>query len=159
MKPPSSSTNSLQTPILSLEEPAQIQPAKPFILGILGASEHFTKQSILDEIMNPILSELGRMPSSLLLPAEGTSSTLLAVWAERLNVTSSEYECDWRTLGKRARAMRDARILREATHLILFCGAKSDYYEKIATREVKKGRVVYAVDGKTHELTEWVLST
>lgn len=98
------------------------------------------------------------MPSSLLLPAEGTSSTVLAVWAERMGVGCSEYECDWRTLGKRARAMRDTRILREATHLILFCGAKSDYYEKLAAREVKKGRVVYTVDGKTHELTEWVLS-
>lgn len=157
IKLPSSSTN-CQNDILSLEEPSLIQPAKPFVLGVLGSSESFTKDSILTSIVNPVLAEQERMPSLLLLPAEGSSSTLLSVWAERLHIPCSEYECDWRTLGKRARALRDSRILRESTHLILFCGTKSDYYQKVAEREVKKRRVVYTVDAKTGELEEWVLA-
>lgn len=161
-KAPSSSENSKKTPVeplLSLEDPALIQQAKPFVLGVLGVTEKLTKGTIHDSIMNPILAEQGRMPSSLLLPAEGMSSTLLSVWAERFNIPCAEYECDWRTLGKRARAMRDSRILKEATHLILFCGPKSDYYEKLASREVKKGRVVYTVHAETQELEEWVLGS
>ncbi len=152
-KPPSSSTSS----ILQLEDPASIQHAKPFILGVLGNTERLNKQSLHDTIMNPILAEQGRMPASLLLPAEGMSSTLLAVWAERFKIPCAEYECDWRTLGKRARAMRDSRIVKEATHLILFCGPKSDYYEKLAAREVKKGRIIYTVNATTQELEEWVV--
>jgi hypothetical protein len=157
-KLPSSSTNSA-TAVLELEDPALIQQAKPFILGVLGATEKLNKQSIHDTIMNPILAEQGRMPSSLLLPSEGTSSTLLAIWAERFKVPCAEYECDWRTLGKRARAMRDSRIVKEATHLILFCGPKSDYYEKLAARELKKGRVIYTVNSTNQELEEWVLGS
>ncbi len=53
--------------------------------------------------------------------------------------------------------MRDARILKEATHLLFFLGKSSDYYEKIAIREVKKGRVVYTVDPTTHKLVLWEL--
>lgn len=145
------------TQILSLEDTDTIHQGKPFILGILGSSEKFDKDSIRESILMPILAEQDRMPSSLLLPAEGSSSTCISVWAERMKIPCAEYECDWRTLGKRARAMRDARIVKESTHLILFCGAKSDYYEKLAAREVKKGRIVYTVNSTTNELEEWVL--
>jgi hypothetical protein len=143
-------------PILELEDRAVIQEAKPFFLGVLGATERYTKESILNDVINPILEQEGRMPTHLLLPAEGTSSMLLSIWAERMRLTTAEYTCDWKTLGRRARALRDARILKESTHLILFCGAKSDYYEKIAQREAKKGRTVFTVS-PAGEITEWTV--
>ena len=139
-----------------LESSSLIKHAKPFILGILGSSESYTKETILNDVLYPILEQEGRMPI-LVLPSEGTSSTLLSIWADKLNLSCTQYECDWKRLGKRARALRDSRILQESTHLILFCGARSDYYIKVAQREAKKGRVVFTVDAKSGELTEWVL--
>lgn len=141
-------------PILELEDSSSIKAPKPFYLGILGATEKFTKESILSDVINPILEQEERMPTRLLLPSEGTSSLLLSIWAERMNLQSAEYTCDWKTLGKRARALRDSRIIKESTHLILFCGAKSDYYEKLAQREAKKGRIIYTV-ASSGDITEW----
>ena len=140
-----------------LEELSSIKPVNPFVLGILGSTESFDRETILDAVLYPVLQELSRMPSRVIMPAEGKSSILISAWANRLSVPTLEYQCDWKTLGKRARALRDARILREATHLILFCSAKSDYYIKTAQREAKKGRTVFTVDGKTAEIQQWIL--
>jgi hypothetical protein len=40
---------------------------------------------------------------------------------------------------------------------VFFVGSRSDYYEKMAIREAKKGKTVYTIDGSTKELVKWVL--
>jgi len=95
------------------------------------------------------------MPDSMLLPTDGATSLLLQVWGEKHTVPLTCLDADWAKLGKKARALRDARILKEATHLLIFLGKRSDTYEKVAIRECKKGKVVYTLDAQSKELVEW----
>jgi hypothetical protein len=128
---------------------------KPIILGILGNSKAatWTRDTIAESVMNPVISEIG-LPTTILMPTEGSTSILLQVWSDRQNIPTQPIDADWIRLGRRARALRDGRILKESTHLIFFLGPKSDYYEKVAIREAKKGKKVFTVDGKTNEITE-----
>lgn len=139
-----------------LEDTQLLPPPKPMCLGVLGQSSasFWTKDSISEKIMFPILSELGRMPESILCGAEGQTSMLLEWWAARQDIPIQVYEANWSKLGKRARALRDARIIKEATHIVAFLGERSDTYETIAIRELKKGKNVFTVDANTYELQE-----
>lgn len=136
-----------------------LTPYTPFVLGVLGSSNAKTwnMDSIMKLLMEPLVEEQERKPEKMLLPADGTTSLLLETWAGKQNIEAKVYEADFVKLGRRARALRDAQILKEATHLLLFLGIRSDAYEKIAIREVKKGKIVYTVDPTTQELVEWVL--
>lgn len=132
--------------------------AKPLVLGILGSSNSrvWTTERMIDTVLNPLLGELERLPDSILLPTEGITSLLVQVWGERQSIPLTPLECDWSSLGKRARALRDGRIVKESTHLVLFLGKRSDTYEKIAIRETVKGKRVFTIDADTNELVEWV---
>jgi hypothetical protein len=143
-----------------LNDQPLLQIQKPIILGVLGHSDHseWNRETLLNKIMFPIISEQERIPTVLLLPSEGATSLLLEDWADRQVIQTSVYEADWAKLGKRARALRDARIVKECTHLVIFLGNKSDYYEKIAVREVKKGKIVYCVEADTRELIEYTVT-
>ena len=129
---------------------------KPIILGILGNStgNKWNRETIADSVMNPMLSEIG-MPSSILMPTEGATSILLQIWSERQNIACQPIDADWIRLGRRARALRDGRILKESTHLLIFLGTRSDYYEKVAIREAKKGKTVFTINSKTSEIIQW----
>jgi hypothetical protein len=129
-----------------------------FTLGVLGSSSagYWNRDTITD-ILNPLIGEEEKIPSLLNIPTDGTTSILLQIWAERQGVKCAPVDSDWIRLGRRARALRDARIVKESTHLLFFVGTKSDYYEKMAMREAKKGKIVYTIDGKTKELVRWVL--
>lgn len=142
-----------------LDDKPLLQPKKPFVLGVLGISSDvsWNRNSIMDNVMFPIIGEQDQMPDVLILPSEGNTSLLLEDWANRQDIHSAVYEADWAKLGKRARALRDARIIKEATTLLIFLNKRSDAYEKIAIREVKKGKVVYCVDADTQELSEYVV--
>ena len=131
----------------------------PAVLGILGNSSAavWTSQTILEKVLEPILGELDKNPDKILLPADGTTSLLLETWAGKNKVDSKVYSADWKVLGRRARVIRDSQIVKEASHLLVFLGGRSDYYEKMAIREVKKGKIVYTIDTKTLELVEWEL--
>ena len=131
-------------------------------LGVLGHStaKRWTRESIANSIMNPILGEIGKVPDIILIPAEGTTSILLEAWAENHRLPPNAckaLDTDWARMGRKARALRDSRILKEATHLLIFLGIRSDYYEKIAMREAKKGRPVFIVDPKSGEVEQWSL--
>jgi hypothetical protein len=132
---------------------------KPAVLGVLGAStsEKWTRNTIADSVMIPLIGELGKMPHSLLIPSEGDTGILIQVWAEKQGVACQAIDADWKRLGRRARALRDSRILKESTHLLLFLGARSDYYEKVAIREAKKGKRVFTIDSNSMEMVEWVV--
>jgi hypothetical protein len=146
-----------QSTLEILNDQPLLQIQKPIVLGILGHSDHseWNRETIMNKIMFPIIGEQERIPTVLLLPSEGATSLLLEDWADRQVIQSSVYEADWAKLGKRAKALRDARIIKEATHLLIFLGKKSDYYEKIAVREVKKGKVVYCVEFETRDLVQY----
>ena len=131
--------------------------ATALVLGVLGSSQdsYWTQNTISDTILNQLLEDFGRLPDSMLLPTDGATSLLLQVWGEKHAVPLTCIEADWAKLGKKARALRDARILKESTHLLIFLGKRSDTYEKVAIRECKKGRTVYTIDGQSKELVEW----
>ena len=119
-------------------------PVTKMNLGVIGAStaKVWNRETITD-IMNPVLGELG-LPDTIFMPTEGVTSILLQTWAERQNIACQAVSADWIRLGRRARALRDGRILKESSHLIMFIG-RSDYYEKIAIRELKRGKRVFTV--------------
>ncbi len=139
--------------------PALEEIQKEIVLGVLGNSSAsvWTSQILLEKVLEPILEELKNQPTKLLLPADGTTSLLLETWAGKQKVDSKVYSADWKVLGRRARSIRDSQIVKESSHLLVFLGGRSDYYEKMAMREVKKGKVVYTVDSKTLELVQWEL--
>jgi hypothetical protein len=144
---------------LELLDDLPAQKAVPISLGVLGSSQDsfWNQNTISDTILNPVLADLGRLPDSMLLPTDGASSLLLQVWGEKQKIPLTCLDADWAKLGKKARALRDARILKESTHLLLFLGKRSDTYEKIAIRECKKGKIVYTIDTQSKELVEWRL--
>jgi len=152
----------IKNPALStLELLDDVKPvvAKPVVLGVLGnsAAAKWTRETIAETIMNPLLGEIERLPDTILMPSEGNTSILLQIWADRQNIPCQSIDADWARMGRRARIMRDARILKEATHLIFFLGARSDYYEKMAIREAKKEKIVFTVDATSGELIQWVI--
>ena len=99
------------------------------------------------------------MPEKMIVSSEGTSSALLSIWAERNEVDCQVIEADYRKLGRRAGFLRDARIVKECTHLLIFLGPRSPKNQQVAEREAKKGKIVYTVDSKTYELCELTLSS
>lgn len=107
--------------------------------------------------MNPLISEIGKLPFNILLPSEGDTSILLQIWTERQGIGHQVLDADWKRLGRKARSIRDSRILKESTHLLFFLGTRSDYYEKVAIREAKKGKVVFTMDQENNELVQWVI--
>ena len=120
---------------------------KGVVLGVLGNSSaaKWTRETMAEIIMNPLLEVMERIPEKILMPTEGTTSMLLQVWAERQSVPFQAIDSDWIKMGRRARALRDSRILKESTHLLIFLGTRSDYYERVAIREAKKGKIVFTV--------------
>jgi len=130
------------------------QPVTRVVVGVLGhsSSTKWGRDSIAELVMNPVLADLGKMPDEILIPTEGTTGVFLEAWAERMGVDCKPIETSWARMGRKARAVRDGKILKDSTHLIFFLGTRSDYYEKIAIREVKKGRKVYTINPKTINL-------
>ena len=129
----------------------------PLYLGVIGKTESLNKQTLVDCILHPLVSVWKRLPDKVLLPTEGTSSAYISIWAERNDIDTQSLDANFVKLGRKAGFLRDAMIAKEATHLLVFLGTRSQKNEEIATRETKKGKHVYVVDATSHGLTEWVL--
>ena len=110
----------------------------PLILGVLGARNALTKQIMQDEILNPVLDDLGKKPTKILLPAEPLSSAYIECWAGRQDIPVDLMKSDWVRNGRRAGVLRDAYIEKESTALLIFEGPKSRYYLDLAERIAKK---------------------
>ena len=131
---------------------------KEFALGVLGSSDaSYWNKNTISDIINPIISEIGKLPSSMNVPTKGITSILLQAWGENKDIICNSVDSDWMRLGRKARVLQDSRIIKDSSHLLFFIGARSDYYEKIAIREAKKGKIVYTIDAKTKELSQWVI--
>ena len=134
-----------------------LQQAKPFYLGVLGKLEKIDNKQLTEQVLHPLLEVWGRLPDKIILSSEGGSSYMINLWADRLHVDVQSIEADYRKLGRKAGFLRDAMILKECTHVLVFLGIRSQKNEQIATREVKKGKHVFTVHPKTLEITELVL--
>lgn len=128
------------------DEPVAVDGApKPIILGVLGHRTDATQEKLVEDVMTPLLQELGKPPERILLPSEGTSSIFLSDWAESLNIPTQIYEADWRRHQRRASIYRDARIQEEATHFLIFLNKRSVTNEKTSLRLARKGHPVMTV--------------
>ena len=127
----------------------------PLYLGVLGKTETITKQKLSEEILHPLLALWTRLPDKVLLPSEGASSSLLSLWANQNNIEVQSLDANYQKLGRKAGFLRDSMIIKEATHLLVFLGTRSQKNEQIAIRETKKGKHVYAVDPKSLEVSEY----
>ncbi len=130
------------------------QRGEPLYVGVLGKTESITQDKLSTELLNPLLSLWGRLPDKLIVSSEGMSSVLFSIWAERNEIESQMIEADYRKLGRRAGFLRDAMILKECTHLLVFLGVRSQKNEEVAMREAKKGKKVYTIHPKSWEITE-----
>lgn len=122
-------------------------------LGVLGARNAITKQIMQDEILNPILDDLEKKPTKILLPSEPLSSTFIECWASRQDIPVDLIKSDWAKDGRRAGVVRDYRIEKESTALLIFEGPKSRYYldlaERIAKKRASTGLKVYVVNANS----------
>jgi len=92
-------------------------------------------------ITEPLVALWG-LPAELVLPAEGDSSFALQIWAESKGIPVHLVSCDWATQGRIAGRLRDARIQRDATHLLFLQGPRSNAFTTLAGRLSRKGRPV-----------------
>ena len=141
---------------MDFESEIRIQ-GKPIALGILGIHNTITKEDIHEKVLHPLMSVLGRLPDKILVPSEGTSSAYISLWAERNHIDTQCVEADWRKFQRKAAILRDARILKEATYLLVFVGSKSRTNEQTAIRQVKKGKQVFLVEPNPIEMCELVV--
>jgi len=122
------------------------------VLGILGARNAINKQIMQDEILNPILDDIGKNRiKKILLPSEPLSSTYIECWAQRQGIPTILLKSDWIQNGKRAGVVRDAQIQKECSAFLIFEGPKSRYYLDLAERIAKKNAEVrvYVVESKS----------
>lgn len=111
------------------------------VLGVLGTRSNIRVEDLEMNILAPVVEAWG-LPDEILVPAEGDSSQALQSWATSKEIPVRLVTCDWAKQGKRAGAMRDARIQREATHLVMLQGPRSNALMQLATRLNRKGRHV-----------------
>jgi hypothetical protein len=141
---------------MDLFDEVRIQ-GKPISLGVIGTHNQISKEDIHEKILHPLLSVLGRLPDKVFVPSDGQSSAYITVWAERSELETQCVEADWRRFQRKAAVLRDARILKEANHLLVFVGPKSRSYEQTGIREAKKGKRVFLVEPNPIELCELVV--
>lgn len=144
---------------MELEPSSEVKqgtPYKPLCLGVLGKREDINRDAFFEKIMHPLMELLGRIPDIIVLQSDGMTSALIGTWADRVNVKTETLTADWRRLGRKAVVLRDSRILKAATHLLVFEQPKSEYTVKLGIREFKKGKPVFSISpGKEWELMEW----
>lgn len=121
--------------------PIKATKSTRIVLGILGARANMTYEEIQEQILEPAVIAWG-VPDEVLLPAQGESSYTIQSWATTKEIPVSLVTADWALQGAKAGFYRDARIQREATHLILLQGPRSTALATLAARLKRKGRPV-----------------
>jgi hypothetical protein len=144
---------------MELEPSSEIKvgtPYKQVCLGVLGKRDDITREEFFEKIMHPLMESIGRIPDKIYLPSDGMTSALVGAWADRCNITTETLTAEWHRLGRKAVCLRDSRILKSSSHLLVFEQPKSEYTVKLGIREFKKGKSVFSITpGKTWELQEW----
>jgi len=120
-----------------------IETPSIIIWGIFGYSNTVSERNLQDQVLVPILQELGRMPDRMLIPTEGNSSIYIQEWAESLRINTQLFQSDWARNGRIAQILRDDRMQKECTHALVFLSSRSNKLEKMAEKLTKKGKIVF----------------
>ena len=112
------------------------------IWGIFGVST-CSERELHEQVLVPLLQELGRIPDRVLIPSEGNSSIYLQEWAESLRIPTQVFQSDWVRNGRIAQIIRDDRMQKECTHAVVFLSPRSNKLEKMAEKMAKKGKIVF----------------
>jgi hypothetical protein len=120
-------------------------------LGVLGSRSAITKQIMQNEILNPILDDIGKQIKKVILPDDTLSSTYIECWANRKDIEVELVKSDWTMNGKRAGVFRDLQIEKQSTVLLVFEGPRSRYYLDLAERIAKRRPdcPIYVVEAKS----------
>ena len=111
------------------------------VLGVLGTRSNIRYEDMETDVFAPLVEAWG-FPDEVIVPAESDSSQILLTWAKEKGIPVRMISCDWVTQGRKAGLLRDSRIQREATHLLLLQGPRSNALMQLATRLERKGRPV-----------------
>ena len=118
----------------------QTQPDR-IVLGVLGTRSNMRYEDVEADILGPTAEAWG-IPDELVIPAEGDISFILQTWAKQKEIPVRLVACNWTSQGKRAGMLRDNQIQREATHMLLLQGPRSNALMQLAQRLERKGRPV-----------------
>jgi hypothetical protein len=130
------------SPLLTREERTQkAVEERRYVLGVLGSRNKVVYDDIILQVVSPVMEAWGT-PDEILLPSEGETSQIIQMWASTHGIPTSFVTCDWKSDCKRAKIYRDARIQREASHIILLQGPRSSAYSALAERMQRKGTPV-----------------
>jgi hypothetical protein len=131
------------SPLLTKEERRKANSKEQrVVLGVLGTRSNIRLDELETMITEPLVALWG-LPAEIVLPAEGDSSFALQVWAETKGIPVHLVSCDWAAQGRVAGRLRDARIQRDATHLLFLQGPRSTALTTLAGRLTRKGRPVF----------------
>jgi hypothetical protein len=111
------------------------------VLGVLGTRSNIRYEDLDSQIMSPLVTAWGE-PMEILIPADGDSSYAIESWATRRKIPVTLVGADWKSQGRKAGMLRDAKIQREATHLLLLQGPRSNALSNLGARLSRKGRPV-----------------
>jgi hypothetical protein len=111
------------------------------VLGVLGTRSSVRFEDMEAQVLAPVLEAWG-VPDELVLPAEGESTFVLQMWAERQGIPVRLVSSDWVRHGKRAGILRDAIIQRDASHFVLLQGPRSNALSALARKLLRKKRLV-----------------
>lgn len=126
---------------LSPVKTARAPASERTVLGILGTRSNVQVEELELNVLAPVIEAWG-MPDMLILPAEGDSSYAIQAWAQVKEIPVQLVACDWTRQGRKAGMLRDATIQREASHLVLLQGPRSNAMTELAGRLARKGRPV-----------------
>ena len=120
-------------------------------LGVLGSRSAITKQIMQNEILNPILDDIGKQIKKVTLPDDTLSSTYIECWANRKDIPVELVKSDWTMNGRKAGVFRDLQIEKQSNVLLVFEGPRSRYYLDLAERIAKRRPEcpIYVVEAKS----------
>lgn len=127
-------------------DPRSLSPVKLVrpertVFGVLGTRNSVRYEDIEIDVLNPALAKWGD-PEEIILALDSDSGHIIHSWAERHKIPVRIITADWIKHGRRAGVLRDACIQREASHLILLQGPRSNALSQLASRLSRKGRNV-----------------
>lgn len=125
----------------SLSPLLKTRTVERIVLGVLGARSTMLCEDLELNIMGPVVEAWG-LPEEVIVPSEGESSSAIQTWAEKKGITVHLVSSDWAQQGRRGGILRDARIQRDATHLLMLQGPRSNALMHTAARLARKGRPV-----------------
>jgi hypothetical protein len=111
------------------------------VLGVIGTRSSMRYEDLEENIINPVLEAWGR-PDEVIAPDEGESSHVVLAWAQKNDIPVRLYSCDWVKRGRTAGMIRNNNIQRDASHLVLLQGPRSNTLTQLAIRLHGKGRPV-----------------